>query len=152
MEDFPFVQEGFRMMSPRFIHLLVILTIASAANLSILKGSLEAEQGRLCEGALVQNLGSSQCGTVLRICMEGVAYKTAEMDKERLIRSQDVTAWKYFGPRRTEDDAVPQEYVSLQIWEYRGKKHRFNIGCGEAADGQNVFQSMKRYQPRGMLY
>lgn len=140
------------MISLRIIHLLVMMMIASSANLIVLKGSLEAKQASFCEAALVQNLGSSQCGTVLRVCIEGVAYRTAAMEKERLIRWQDVTAWKYFGPRRAEDGAGPQEYVSLQIWEHRGRKHRFNIGCGTAADGQNVFQSMKRYQPRGMLY
>ncbi len=140
------------MKSIRSNHLLVIVIIASAVNLSVLRDSSRAEQGRFCEGALIQNLGSSQCDTLPRVCIEGVVYKTAEMDKERLIRWQNVTAWKYFGPTRTEGDAVPREYVSLQIWEYTGRKHRFNIGCGTAADGQNVFKSMKRYQSRGMIF
>ena len=140
------------MSSPRLAHLLFVITIAFAANLSILKGTSGAEPARFCNGALVQNLGTTQCGTVLKICIDGVVYRAPGMDRDRLIRWQDVTAWKYFGPRRTAEDAEPQEYVSLQIWEYRGKKHRFNIGCGTAADGQSVFESMKRYQPSGMLF
>ena len=69
-----------------------------------------------------------------------------------LAVSRDITAWKYFGPRRAENDAGSHEYVSLQIWEWRGIKHRFNIVCGTPADGERVFQTMKRYQPRGMIF
>lgn len=140
------------MSSSRLVHLLFVITIAFAANLSILKGGSEAEPARFCNGAIVRNLGAAECGTVLKICIDGVVYRTPGMEENRLIRWQDVTAWKYFGPTRTAEDAGRQEYVSLQIWEYRGKKHRFTIGCGTAADGQKVFQSMKRYQPSGMIF
>lgn len=144
------------MNSNRFVPIVAMIAFASLADPSILKASTEAEQTRFCQGALVRKLGSEPCGTVLRICVEGVVYRTAAMEKERLIRWQDVTAWKYFGPRRAADgegsEAGAREYMSLQIWEWRGKMHRFNIVCGTTEDGQNVFESMKRYQPRGMLF
>ena len=137
----------------RYIVLLVMITIACAAHPSILKGSSKAaEEARFCEGSLAQKQGAPACKAVLRICLEGVVYKTGRMDSARLIRWQNVTAWKYFGPRQAENDAGSNKYVSLQIWEWRGRKHRFNIVCGTAADGQRVFQSMKRYQPRGMIF
>jgi hypothetical protein len=150
--DSTLLQEAIELKSSGFSHLFVMVAIVYAANLSILRGSSEAESARFCSGALVQNLGTAQCGTALKICIDGVLYKSPGMEKDRLIRWQDVSAWKYFGPRRAAENAASQEYVSLQIWESRGKKHRFNIGCGTTADGQIVFQSMKRYQPSGMLF
>jgi hypothetical protein len=137
----------------KYILLLVMITIAFAANPGILKGNSKAvEKTRFCEGSIAQKLGSPECAAVLRICIEGVVYKTGGMDQARLIRWQNITAWKYFGPIRAKNDAGSHEYVSLQIWEWRGMKHRFNIVCGTPADGQRVFQSMKRYQPRGMIF
>lgn len=131
---------------------LVVITMALAVHVSVLTGISEAEPMRVCEGAVVRNLGATQCETVLKICVEGVVYRTPNMDEDRLIRWQDVTAWKYFGPRGTERDVGPRAYASLQIWERRGLKHRFNIGCSTSADGHIVFQSMKRYDPRGMIF
>jgi hypothetical protein len=140
------------MISRKLMILSVMITIAFAVNPGILKGSTKGAEGtRFCEGSLSQKLGSPECAALLRICIEGVVYKTSAMDEARLIRWQDVTAWKYFGPRRSKEDAGSHEYVSLQIWERRGIKHRFNIVCGTPADGQRVFQSMKKYQPRGMI-
>jgi hypothetical protein len=140
------------MISHKSIILLVITTIACATHPSILKGNTKAaEETRFCEGSLSQKLGSLECAALLRICIEGVVYKTSAMDEARLIRWQDITAWKYFGPRRAKNGSGSHQYVSLQIWERRGIKHRFNIVCGTSADGQRVFQSMKKYQPRGMI-
>jgi len=140
------------MISKKYIMLLVMITMACATHPSILLGKTKAaEETRFCEGSLSQKLGSAECAAHLRICIEGVVYKTSAMDEARLIRWQDITAWKYFGPRRAKNDAGSSEYVSLQIWERRGIKHRFNIVCGTPADGQRVFQTMKKYQPRGMI-
>ena len=75
----------------KYILLLVMITIAFAANPGILTGnSKAAQETRFCEGSLAQKLGSLECAAVLRICIEGVVYKTAGMDKPRLIRWQDV--------------------------------------------------------------
>lgn len=144
------------MNSNRFVPIMAMIAFTFVANPQGLEAAAEAEQTSFCQGALVRKLGSEPCGTVLRICLEGVAYRTAAMEKERLIPWQDVTAWKYFGPRRATDDegseAGGREYMSLQIWEWAGKRHRFNIVCGTREDGRNVFESMRRYQPRGMLF
>ena len=71
------------MLSKKYMMLLVVITMACAAHPSILMGKTKgAEETSFCGGSLSQKLGSPECGALLRICIEGVVYKTSAMAKQ----------------------------------------------------------------------
>lgn len=135
---------------------MMLAMVPGALHAAEVMGQLGEKTTIFCESHRADRSGSPQNDTILIICPEGIAYKDASMESERLIPWRHVDRWRYYGAKKAGPGSSDKEYSVLRIQPSAGpvgftnqprfyNDLRFKICCS-AEDGYKVYEEMNRYR------
>ncbi len=97
------------------LSVIALAMIAGPLQAAETKDKTEDSTTQFCETYRTQMGHSSRDDTVLIICPEGLAYKTASMQVERMIPWRQIDRWRYHGPEGKEADPGSGDYSILRV-------------------------------------
>ncbi len=137
---------------------LWVMLFTMLPGISLAAGTTDTKKGSktvFCESYRTEMGKSSRNDSVLIICPEGVGYKTASMQAERLIPWKHIDRWRYLGAEGKGAKPGTEEYTILRIvptdeWGGFGDEPRyyhdleFKICCSSVEE-QRVLEGMNKY-------